>query len=153
MSESCRANTRAVSVMKKCDDADVTNTHTHTPTRSELRAPAHLIDTATKSEISQSPQSSPVQTHTHTLLVYVQICLRGQHHIHFHVYIMWLVVTVLETFLLSKHNRVLTLPTISVRLCVCVADGTHVWSMVAGWLEPEVGGGLHLGQSGEEGGV
>lgn len=30
----------------------------------------------------------------------------------------------------------------------CVADGTHVWSVVAGWLEPEIGGGLYVGQKG-----
>lgn len=42
------------------------------------------------------------------------------------------------------HKRVLTLPTISVRFCVCacVADETHVRSVVAGWLEPEVSGGF-----------
>lgn len=50
---------------------------------------------------------------------------------------------VLET-LFPPHNGVLTLPTISVRFCVCacVADGTHVWSVVAGWMEPEVSEGF-----------
>lgn len=95
---------------------------------------------------------SPVQSaHTHTSLVCEHL-LQTAAPRSFFMCIPGLVVTVLETFLLSKHNRVLTLPTISMRLCVCVADGTHVWSVVAGWLEPEVGGGLHLGQSGERGG-
>lgn len=99
-------------------------------------------------------QSSIKHTHihTHTSLVCEHLLQRAAPR-SFFMCIPGLVVTVLETFLLSKHNRVLTLPTITMRLCVCVADGTHVWSVVAGWLEPEVGGGLHLGQSGEGGGA
>lgn len=65
--------------------------------------------------------------------------------------ILWLV-TLLEPLLLSTTQRVLTLPTISVKfsLCACVADGTHVWSMVAGWLEPEVSGGFICNGGGSE---
>lgn len=31
-----------------------------------------------------------------------------------------------------------------------MADGTHVWSVVAGWLEPEVGGGFIWDRGGSE---
>lgn len=116
MNKSCGVSTINASLMKRCDA-----THTHT---------------MTQSEISQNPQMQKWLT-----LLYIQSSPNTHISLTTH---MWLALMVLETLLLSTTQKSSHIANISVRFCVCacVADGTHVWSVVAGWLEPEVSEGF-----------
>ena len=111
MNESCRASTRTVSLMKKCDAADVTDMHTHTHTHT-CRPNRHTV---TQSEISQNPNmqtwltlrnmQSGSNTHTHISGVWINCTAEASVQHSFFMCVVWLVVTVLETLLLSTTQR------------------------------------------------
>lgn len=120
------------------------HTHEHTHTASTCR---HIQTSPTASHMQTCLTLLYIQSRPNTFIYCRAVTQSGTASI-FHVCAV-VGCCCVKSRALSKDKRALAFPATSVTLCVCVADGTHVWSVVAGWLEPGVGGGFIWGRGSE----